>query len=125
MEKKYLSVSDIDCYKTAFKLSNQVWDIVNSWSNFEKDTIGRQLVRSIDSISANIAEGFGRFTKKDKIRFYQISKGSLQESMDWLNKTRVRKIITIEEFDRINGSLNDLSKQINQLIKYTNIALKD
>jgi len=125
MEKKYLSVSDIDCYKTAFKLSNQVWDIVNSWSNFEKDTIGRQLVRSIDSISANIAEGFGRFTKKDKIRFYQISKGSLQESMDWLNKTRVRKIITIEEFDRINGSLNDLPKQINQLIKYTNIALKD
>ena len=125
MEKKYLSVSDIDCYKTAFKLSNQVWDIVNSWSNFEKDTIGRQLVRSIDSISANIAEGFGRFTKKDKIRFYQISKGSLQESMDWLNKTKVRKIITIEEFDRINGSLNDLSKQINQLIKYTNIALKD
>ena len=82
MEKKFLSVNSIDCYKSAFDLSNKVWAIVATWNYFEKDTLGKQLVRSIDSVSANIAEGFGRFTKKDKIRFYQISKGSFQESID-------------------------------------------
>ena len=125
MEKKFLSVKDIDCYKTAFNLGNLVWEIVNTWSYFEKETVGKQLVRSIDSVSANIAEGFGRFTKKDKIRFYQISKGSLQESIDWIQKSKERKLISEKEFNEILSYLNLLPKQINQLIKYTNLALKD
>ena len=77
-EKKYLMLNDIEAYKIAFKLSNHVWDVVIKWDNFAKQTIGNQFVRAVDSISANIAEGFGRYNKKDKIRFYRISFGSFQ-----------------------------------------------
>jgi four helix bundle protein len=41
-----------------------------TWQNLAQETIGKQFIRAIDAISANIAEGFGRYSKKDKIRFY-------------------------------------------------------
>lgn len=62
---KYLQLNDIDCYKRALNLSNYVWNIVIEWKYFEKQTVGIQFVTAIDSISANIAEGFGRYGKKD------------------------------------------------------------
>ncbi|MFA6402703.1 MAG: four helix bundle protein [Salinivirgaceae bacterium] len=61
MNDYYLKLNDISAYKIAFHLSNYVWDIVLTWDYFAKDTIGKQFVRSTDSISANIAEGFGRY----------------------------------------------------------------
>ena len=68
MEKKFLKFDSIDAYNTAFDLSNYIWDIVIRWDNFAKFTVGKQLVESADSISANVAEGFGRYHKKDKIK---------------------------------------------------------
>ena len=65
MEKKYLTLNDITAYKIAFNLSNYVWDIVVIWDYFAKETVGKQFVKAIDSISANIAEGFGRYSKKE------------------------------------------------------------
>jgi four helix bundle protein len=75
--KKFLKLNDIEAYRIAFKLSNQVWDIVLKWDYFAKDTVGKQFVKSVDSISANIAEGFGRYSKKDKVKFFRYSFGSL------------------------------------------------
>ena len=65
MDKKYLQLNDVSAYKAAFNLSNYVWDIVIKWDFFAKDTVGKQFVSAIDSVSANIAEGFGRYSKKD------------------------------------------------------------
>ncbi len=53
--KKFLKLNDIEAYKTAFKLSNYIWDIVIRWEYFAKDTVGKQFVKAVDSISANIA----------------------------------------------------------------------
>ena len=80
--QKYLTLNDLASYKLAFHLSNQIWEIVIVWKNFEKDTVGKQFVRAVDSISANIAEGFGRYGKKDKIHFYRYAFGSVMESLN-------------------------------------------
>ena len=56
----YLKLNDWDTYKTAFHLSNYVWNIVVEWDYFTRQTIGVQLVNAIDSMSANMAEGWGR-----------------------------------------------------------------
>ena len=82
------------------------------------------MVNAVDSISANIAEGFGRHFKKDKVNFYRYSKGSLKESFDWNEKARVRKLITNEEYDYIFSELNKLPKALNSLIKFTNEKLE-
>jgi len=91
MEKKYLKLNDISAYKLSFNLSNYVWGIVVKWEYFARDTVGKQFVEAMDSISANIAEGFGRYSKKDKIRFYRYSFGSLNESLDWNQKKQRKK----------------------------------
>ncbi len=120
----YLSHQDIGAYKISFALSNYVWDVVLKWNYFEKDTVGKQYIRSIDSISANLAEGFGRFGKKDKIHFYRYSFGSLKESQDWTEKARIRKLISEEEYRHISNELNKLPREINYLIKFTDEKLK-
>ena len=123
MEKEFLQLNDVQPYKTALKLSNYVWEIVIRWDYFAKDTVGKQFVKAVDSISANIAEGFGRYFKKDKINFYRYSNGSVKESFDWNEKAKVRNLINKDEYQHIFSELQKLPKEINQLIKITNNKL--
>ena len=94
--KKYLKLNDIEAYRIAFSLSNYIWDLVIKWEYFPRKTVGAQFVEAVDSISANIAEGFGRYHKKDKIKFYRYSYGSLFESLDWNEKSKKKKIADCE-----------------------------
>jgi four helix bundle protein len=124
MEERYLILGNIDAYTSAFHLSNKVWEVVLNWSEIAKNTIGRQFIRSVDSISANIAEGFGRFSKKEKVYFYRVAKGSIQESLDWNEKAWHRKLTTEDNYKFILKELLDLPKRVNTLIKFTNEKLK-
>lgn len=121
---KYLKLNDISAYKKALVLSNYVWDKVIKWDYFAKNTVGMQFVTSVDSISANIAEGFGRYGKKDKIKFYYYSFGSIKESLDWNEKSKTRKLLNLDQCDRILKELQNLPIEIHQLINFTNIKLK-
>ena len=123
-QKKFLKLNDIEAYKIAFRLSNYVWNIVAKWKHFERSTIGEQFVGAVDSISANIAEGFGRFNKKDKIKFYRYSYGSMSESLDWNQKSKVRSLLTEDEYNYIFIELQKLPKAINSLVIFTNQKLK-
>ena len=109
----YLKLNDIGCYKRSLSLSNYVWDIVVGWEWFAKKTVGSQFVEAIDSISANIAEGFGRYGKKDKIKFYYYSFGSVKESLDWNEKSKFRKLLTLEQYGKIFNELQLLPKENN------------
>lgn len=122
--KKYLKLNDISCYKRSLILSQDVWEIVNSWEWFAKSTIGIQYVKAIDSISATISEGFGRYFKKDKILFYRYSIGSVTESLDWNQKAWKRKLLTKEQYEHILNELQELPKEIRYLIKFTSEKLK-
>lgn len=124
MERKILKLGEIECYQIAFRLSNLVWETVLSWDHFSKNTVGQQFVKSIDSISANIAEGFGRFGKKDKIKFFRYALGSTYESLDWNEKARVCSLIDQQRYEQILHELQKLPKSINTLIKLKNANLK-
>lgn len=123
-EKSYLNLEDINAYKKAYKLSNSIWQIVYKWGIFEKDTVGKQFVRAVDSISANIAEEFGRYSKKDKIRFYRFAYGSAMESIDWNDKANQRELIKDEYHIKIKTALIEIQKEIYSLIRFTNEKLK-
>ena len=123
-DKKYLTLNDIEAYRVAFHLSNYVWDEVVQWDYFAKDTVGKQFVRAVDSISANIAEGFGRYYKKDKIKFYRYASGSLKECFDWNEKAKIRGLLKPDVYETLFAELKQLPRSLNQLIKYTNQMLK-
>tara|TARA_Y100000031_G_C8130793_1_gene342799 strand:- start:336 stop:713 length:378 start_codon:yes stop_codon:yes gene_type:complete len=124
MQRAYLQLEEVRAYKIAYELSNYTWGVIKKWDYFAKDTVGKQYVRSIDSISANIAEGFGRYNKRDKIRFYRYSYGSVRESVDWTEKAQAREIFSDEQYRYIIQELNKLPREINYLIKLTNNNLK-
>lgn len=120
----YLQLNDVPGYKRAFHLSNYIWNIVMEWEWFAKKTIGSQFVDAGDSISANIAEGFGRYHKKDKIHFYRYSQGSVKECFDWNEKSKFRNFLTQDHYNHIFTELSHLPKEINLLIKITNEKLR-
>jgi four helix bundle protein len=99
--EKIKRLEDFEIYKIAMEIGEEVWNIVSIWDNFSKDTLGKQLVRSADSIAANIAEGYGRFSFKDRRAFTLYSRGSLLETKTWITKSNNRKLTTKEQFDRI------------------------
>lgn len=123
MSEKYLKLNDIDAYKTAFHLSNYIWNLVVKWGSFAKRTVGEQFVEAADSISANIAEGFGWYFKKDKVKFYFYSTGSVKECFDWNEKSKTRKLLSNDEYEYIFKELQKLPEAINRLIKFTNSKL--
>jgi four helix bundle protein len=71
-------------YQLSEQLSDLIWEIVLAWSYFARDTVGKQLVRAVVSIGANIAEGTGRGTFVDNRRFVKIARGSLNETKHWV-----------------------------------------
>jgi four helix bundle protein len=123
MERHFLQLNDLTSYKSAFLFNNEIWAIVIKWDYFARDTIGKQFVNAADSISANIAEGFGRYHKKDKIKFYYYSLGSVRECMLWCNKAKIRNLLNEESYIKLTEILDRLPKEIHQLIKFTDERL--
>jgi len=111
-----LRVEDLDICQMAEDLSDRVWEICIKWDYFAKDTIGKQLVRSADSISANIAEGHGRYHYNDRLNYCYYARGSLEETKSWISKAIRRKLIKIE-ISEINRAIELLPKKLNAYIK--------
>lgn len=61
----------LEIYQLPEKLADRIWDIVLEWNHLAQDTVGKQIIRSADSIGANIAEGSGRGSDKDYTRFFE------------------------------------------------------
>lgn len=112
-----MNVFELKVYELAIELGEKVWDIVKKWEYFEKDTVGKQLVRAIDSVAANLSEGYGRCHFKEKKNFSYYSRGSLYESRTWLEKARCRNLIEEEQFIYFKENINKLGKILNGYIK--------
>jgi four helix bundle protein len=112
-------IKELPAYINSYKLSKIIWEETIKWDNFSKFSIGGQIVRSADSVSANIAEGYGRYFYKEKIKFYYYSRGSLQETIDWLRKSCDRKLISDNKLNEIRILTEKIEKDINILIYNT------
>lgn len=112
-----MGLNDLQIYQLAMTLGEQVWSIVIRWDFFAKDTIGKQVVRSADSVAANISEGFGRYHYKENINFCYIARGSLLETRTWLGKAKRRQLITPEVYSQLESDINVLGVKLNNYLK--------
>ena len=120
-----MELEDLRVYKISIEVGSQIWKLVRgwdyfSWDYFSKDTVGKQLIRSADSIAANISEGFGRYHYKDSRMFYFYARGSLFETRTWLTKANQRELISDEELNELEHSLKDLGIKLNNYINSIN-----
>src|ERR1700744_3116711 len=114
----YYNLEDLELYQLTESFSNEIWVIVSGWDYFAKDTVGKQLVRPADSISANIAEGYGRYHYKENKNFCYFSRGSIIETKGWLKKSKVRSLITEENFTLLMDKLQSIHLKLNAYIKF-------
>jgi four helix bundle protein len=108
---------NLQVYRLAERLADEIWDIVLSWERFAKNTIGEQLVDSADSIGANIAEGSGRGSFQDNRRFVKIARGSLKETQHWLRRAFKRKLLTNEHVNKLKPIVDELAPKLNAYLK--------
>jgi four helix bundle protein len=104
---------NLEIYQMAMKVGEEVWTQADRWNYWKKDTIGKQLVRAADSIAANISEGYGRYTFKDRIWYCYISRGSIFETQTWLLKAKDRNIISEETYKLLTTELTVLHRKLN------------
>jgi four helix bundle protein len=111
-------LEDLEVYTLSEQFGDEIWFMVIEWEYFAKDTLGKQLIRSADSIGANIAEGFGRYHYKENKNFCYFSRGSLIETKGWLKKAKTRNLITPEHFQDLLQKLETIHIKLNAYIKF-------
>jgi four helix bundle protein len=110
------TINDLEIYREAMEVGEEVWTVVLSWGFFAKDTVGKQIVRSCDSIAANLAEGYGRFHFKENQKFCYYARGSTEETQTWIEKAARRELMERELARNLYERLETLKKRINAYI---------
>jgi four helix bundle protein len=104
-------------YRLSEDLADEIWNIVLRWDRFARDTVGKQIVRSADSVGANIAEGTGRHDFQDNRRFVKIVRESLNETQHFLRRAFKRKLLTSADVKKIKPLGDNLAPQLNSYWK--------
>ncbi len=112
-----MKLEELHVYNLAMELGEDVWQLVNSWDNFSKNTMGKQLVNAVDSVAANLSEGYGRFHFKESRNFGYYSRGSLFETKTWITKAYSRKRITENQYQDLKSKINTIGKMLNRYIQ--------
>lgn len=114
---KYILVKNLEVYKLARELSSLGWKIYNQFNWETKNIIGFQFIKSVDSVGANIAEGYSRFHYLDKIKFFYNSRASLSEAADhWIELLKERGKIDEKNFKRFKFIAGNLFLKLNNFI---------
>ncbi len=111
-------IYELDVYKLAEELSDKIWSDFDLWPLKVQKTVGHQIVRAADSISANLAEGYGRFTSAERKLFYRYARGSFEETKAWLRKLIRRGIVT-DKAQRYKHIIDELGPKLNAFIRST------
>lgn len=113
------ALESLDVYVLSEKLSDLIWNLFDRWDRKAQQTMGYQIIRAADSISANIAEGYGRYSFPDRKRFYIYARGSFEEVKSWLRKAKRRGLLSTEDIASLQGITHELGPKLNAFIRKT------
>ena len=118
------TLDKLEVYQLSETFSDIIWNLSGKWNYFEKETIGKQIVRAADSVSANIAEGYGRYYYKESKQFFFYARGSLQETKSWISKCRRRNIIEVTTAEALTAEAEKILAKLNGYIKFISESSK-
>ncbi len=102
-----MKLEDLKIYRLSMKIGDDIWFSAVGWENLAKYSMGQQIIKSADSMAANISEGFGRYHFKDRKNFMFYARGSHSET-----KPGLQKLIT-EKLFPMNSMMNKFKNWIN------------
>jgi four helix bundle protein len=106
----------LDVYKKALLFTEEIYTISKNFPKEELYGLAGQLRRAPISISANIAEGNGRYNKRDFAQFLRIARGSIYECVPLLQISLKQLYIEEDAYKKLTANCNELAKMINGLI---------
>jgi four helix bundle protein len=115
MGEKIKNFTDLVAWKEAHKLAVMIYKLTDNFPTKEQYSLVDQMRRSAVSISSNIAEGFSRHGKSEKIQFYYISKGSLTELQNQILIAKDVGYIRQEDFKTLAEQTVIVSKLLTGL----------
>jgi four helix bundle protein len=118
-ESKIISFTDLDVWKEGHKLVIMIYKISGRFPKSETYSLVDQMRRSAVSVTANIAEGFGRQTYKEKLQFYYMSQGSLSELKNYLLIAKDLDYLKPSDFDTLVEQANLTHKILQGFLQKT------
>ena len=113
-----MKLTDLEIWKKSRIFRNEISKISKGFPAYEKFKLVDQIIRSSRSVTANIAEGHGRFHYQENIQFCRTARGSLLETFDHLTVALDEKYIKQESFEELVAYSEELTKMINGYINY-------
>jgi four helix bundle protein len=114
----YKSFENIGAWEIGRSFKNKVYELSKGFPSDEKYGLTQQIRRAVVSITANIAEGYGRYNFQENIQFCRISRGSLLETLDHLYTAFDQKYICLNDFRETYQLGKKVEWKINGYIKY-------
>jgi four helix bundle protein len=109
------SFQELEAWKKAHLLALEVYRLTRSFPREEQYGLTSQLRRSASSVAANIAEGFGRRSTKDFMRYLEIASGSLEEARSYLLLARDLGYLKADGFTPVHTSCDETGRLLGGL----------
>lgn len=109
---------ELDCWKKATALRRRLSELVKKFPAEEKYRLIDQIIRASRSVTANIAEGFGRYHYQEYAQFCRQSRGSLFELIDHMIVARDENYVSGNEFNEIKNEIESCLTVLNGFINY-------
>lgn len=108
---------DLEVWLHAQEIAVLVYEITKRFPDDERFGLTSQIRRAVASVSANIAEGFGRYTTNDKLHFYVIAYGSLLETKNFIYLAQRLGFLETATVDEAIVKIMIEQKQLNAFIR--------
>ena len=113
MKKYIFPFEKLQIWHLAIEMSVIIYKITKDFPSEEKFGLTSEIRRSVNSVSANIAEGSAKFSRKEKARYIEIAFGSLLETASHLHLANRLDFISTETIDNLRPTIEELSNKIN------------
>lgn len=97
---------------------NNFYELVKEFPSTERYDLSSQLIRAARSIPANLAEGHGRQTVKDELRFCIMARGSWTECLNHLIDAKDCGLLSFENLGELKGDWDKLGRLLNGYINF-------
>ncbi len=120
-DKKISDFTDLITWKQARKMRQEIYRVAANFPADEKYGLTSQIKRAAISVTANLAEGYGRYSYQENVQFCRQSRGSLYELRDHLTTALDAGYIEREKYDELDAMAISAIKLVNGYIRATRI----
>jgi len=120
----YKDFTEMAVWQKAFKLLLKVYEVTKTYPAEEKYCLISDMRRTANSVTNNISEGFGRYEKLDKTRFYKISRGSCYELVNQSLASQALGFLSDKDKEELTNGYRDVIAELDPMIKSIETTLR-